>query len=130
MDMNRMMQGAGSMPNSTMANTVAPGNSMTAINAVEVETHTDDNVGGTQTQEVQVKGSKDMLKDAIAEANKKLTFGNNECEFRYHEEINRVSIKVINRQTKEVIREIPSQETIEMLQKLQEMTGLLVDEKR
>lgn len=129
MDMNMMMQGAGSMPSSTTVNTVAPGNSMTAVNAVEVETSTDANVGGAQTQGLPVKGSNDMLKEAIADANKKLTFGNNECEFRYHEEINRVSIKVINRQTKEVIREIPSQETIEMLQKLQEMTGLLVDEK-
>ena len=46
------------------------------------------------------------------------------------EETNRVSIKVINEDTDEVIREIPPEKSLDMLQKMWEMAGILVDEKR
>ena len=52
------------------------------------------------------------------------------CEFSYHEETKRVSIKVIDAETEEVIREIPPEETLEMLSKMWELAGLMVDEKR
>lgn len=86
-------------------------------------------VGGVTSADNQVKGSTEMLRDAVVEANKKLAFGNSDCEFRFDRDVKRVSIKVINRETKEVIREIPSEEAMEMIKKLHEMTGLLVDER-
>lgn len=52
------------------------------------------------------------------------------CEYSYHKEKNRVSIKVINEDTDEVIREIPPEKSLDMLQKMWEMAGILVDEKR
>jgi flagellar protein FlaG len=52
------------------------------------------------------------------------------CEYSYHEKTNRVSIKVINADTDEVIREIPPEKSLDMLQKMWEMAGILVDEKR
>ena len=52
------------------------------------------------------------------------------CEFSYHEETKRVSIKVIDEDTKEVIKEIPPEETLEMIAKMWELAGILVDEKR
>ena len=41
-----------------------------------------------------------------------------------------MSIKVINDDTDEVIREIPPEKSLKMLQKMWEMAGILVDEKR
>ena len=52
------------------------------------------------------------------------------CEFSYHEKTHRVSIKVLDKETNEVIREIPPEKSLEMLQKMWEMAGILVDEKR
>jgi flagellar protein FlaG len=52
------------------------------------------------------------------------------CEFAYHEETKRISIKVIDRETEEVVREIPPDDTLKMLEKMWEMAGLLVDERR
>ena len=52
------------------------------------------------------------------------------CEFSYHEETKRVSIKVIDEDTKEVIREIPPEETLDMVQRVWELAGILVDERR
>ena len=71
------------------------------------------------------------LKDAIDMANNKLKQSQplTRCEFTYHEDVNRVSIKLIDKYTKEVVKEIPPEKKIKMIEKLWEVTGLLVDEK-
>ena len=50
--------------------------------------------------------------------------------FKYHEKINRVSIKIVDTKTDEVIREIPPEETMKMVEKMLEQAGILVDERR
>ena len=52
------------------------------------------------------------------------------CEFAYHKETHMVSITIRDRDTKEVIKEIPPEKSLEMLEKMWEMAGLIVDEKR
>lgn len=70
------------------------------------------------------------IKSAINDANNRLKPTKTRCEFSYHEEVNRVSIKIRDRETNEVVREIPPEESIKVLEKIYEMAGLLVDEKR
>ncbi len=70
------------------------------------------------------------LKSAVNQANSKMKITRTGCEFVYHEETNRVSIKVYDKDTKEVLREIPPEESLEMLEKMWEIAGLLFDEKR
>jgi len=70
------------------------------------------------------------IKNAVEHANKTMRHAKTKCEFSYHEETKRVSIKVIDEETEEVIREIPPEETLEMLSKMWELAGLMVDEKR
>ena len=70
------------------------------------------------------------VKSVLDQANKKMGPAKTKCEFSYHEDTKRVSIKVINQDTEEVIREIPPEETLEMLTKMWELAGILVDEKR
>lgn len=72
--------------------------------------------------------SEATIDDAVRSANRRLD--HTHCEYSYHKETNRVSIKVINDSTKEVIREIPPEKSLDMLQKLWEMAGILVDKKR
>jgi len=50
--------------------------------------------------------------------------------FSYHEETNRVMFKVIDDQTKEVIREVPAEKVLDAVAKLWEVAGIVVDEKR
>lgn len=68
------------------------------------------------------------IKSAINVANNKVH--RTTCEFSYHEATKRVSIKVKDKETDEIIREIPPEEALEMLQKMWEMAGILVDERR
>ena len=70
------------------------------------------------------------MKDAIDKVNEKIVPSKTRCEFSYHEETNRISIKVIDQATEETIREIPAEETLNMLSKIWELAGLLVDERR
>lgn len=72
--------------------------------------------------------SEASIKEATNRANRSME--RTRCEYSYHKETNRVSIKVIDKDTDKVIREIPPEKSLDMLQKMWEMAGILVDEKR
>ena len=55
---------------------------------------------------------------------------NTSCEFGIHDATNRVTIKIVDKDTQEVIREVPPEKTLDMIAKVWELAGLLVDEKR
>ena len=70
------------------------------------------------------------IKNAIELANQKMKVQRTNCEFAYHEETRRVSIKVVDKDTKEIIKEIPPEKTLDMIEKIWELAGILLDEKR
>ena len=80
-----------------------------------------------QTGEQQAKNER--IKKAVEELNKKIN-ANSEAVFGVHEETNRVTIKIVDKTTKEVIKEVPPEKTLDMIAKVWEMAGLMVDEKR
>ncbi len=88
--------------------------------------------------EGQVKGengkqpSEEEVKSAIEQANKRARgyFGHANAEFSYHEATKRISVKIVDQDTNEVIREIPPEETLDMISKMWELAGIIVDEKR
>ena len=69
-----------------------------------------------------------QIKKAIEEINKKAK--SSEAVFGMHEDTNRVTIKIVDKKTKEVIKEFPPEKTLDMIAKVWEMAGLMVDEKR
>lgn len=71
-----------------------------------------------------------QIKSALEQANQKAKMTKTACEFAYDEATRRISITVKDKATDEVIREIPAEETLEMISKIWEFAGLLVDEKR
>lgn len=74
------------------------------------------------------EAEKAKLESIINEVNNKLT--QTRCEYSYHDEINRLSIKVVDKETNKVIKEIPPEESFKAIEKLWEIAGLLLDEKR
>lgn len=87
---------------------------------------------GSQQQQT-MKNSQatpEHLKKMIAEMNKKINNSNEEAVFGVHEETNRIMIKILDKDTKEVIKEFPPEKTLDMIARLWEMAGILVDEKR
>lgn len=74
------------------------------------------------------KASDSSLKKAVEEINRQSS--NTEAIFGYHEGTNRVTIKIMDKDTKEIKKEYPAEKTLDMIQKVWEMAGLMVDEKR
>lgn len=67
------------------------------------------------------------VRRAVEEVNRKAK--NNELIFGVHDATNRVTIKVVDKSTKEVIREFPPEETLDMIAKVWELAGIMVDER-
>ncbi len=76
----------------------------------------------------QNQASNEQIKQAVEKLNKSMT--NSEAVFGIHEKTNRVTIKIIDKETKKVIKELPPEKTLDMIAKVWEMAGILVDEKR
>ena len=74
------------------------------------------------------KASDSSLKNAVEQINR--NSAGMEAVFGYHEGTHRVTIKIVDKDTKEVKREYPAEKTLDMIQKVWEMAGLMVDEKR
>lgn len=83
--------------------------------------------GEGQEQESRVMDN-EALKKRISDLNKQLN--TTECQYGIHEETQRVTLKIVDKETKEVIKELPPEKTLEMIAKVWEIAGLLVDEKR
>lgn len=70
----------------------------------------------------------EKIKKTVEQLNKKMV--HSEAIFGIHEGTNRVMIKIVDRDTKELIKEYPPEQTLDMIAKVWELAGILVDEKR
>lgn len=70
----------------------------------------------------------DLIRKAMRELNKKNS--NVIAEFGIHEGTNRITVKMVDRTSKKVIKELPPEKTLDMIAKVWEYAGLIVDEKR
>lgn len=50
-------------------------------------------------------------------------------EFSIHEETHTIMVKVLNKQTGELIREIPQEKLLDVAASLMELTGIIIDKK-
>jgi len=68
--------------------------------------------------------------DAVDKVNKALLNSNRELKISIHEKTRDIMVKILDSETKEVIREIPPEKVLDMVAKLCEIAGILVDERR
>lgn len=80
---------------------------------------------GGQQQSV----TNEQVRKAVEKLNKNM-MSHSEAVFGIHEATNRVTIKIIDKETKKVIKELPPEKTLDMIAKVWELAGILVDEKR
>ena len=88
----------------------------------ETPIDTRDKNENTQTNQNQT------LKNAVEEMNKQMH--DSEAIFGIHEKTNRVTIKIVDKETKELLKEYPPEQTLDMIAKVWELAGIMVDEKR
>ena len=85
----------------------------------------DGNRDDSQAQQTISENS--QIRKAVDEINKKAH--NSEAVLGIHDATNRVTIKIVDKDTKKVLKEYPPEKTLDMIAKVWEMAGLLVDKK-
>ena len=75
-----------------------------------------------------IEKNNEKVKKAVTELNKNMS--NSVAQFGIHEGTNRITIKIVDKDTKEVIKELPPEKTLDMIAKAWELAGIMVDERR
>ena len=103
---------------------------VTQIQPQDEKNSSDDSTSQQQQTAKNAQATPERLKKMIEEMNKKINNSNSEAVFGIHEDTNRIMIKILDKDTKEVIKEFPPEKTLDMIAKIWEMAGILVDERR
>lgn len=86
-----------------------------------------------KTQE-EIERQNEKVREIAEKLNKELESLDTSIEFKIHESsgigLNKISIKVVEKESEKVVAEIPSEEAIEMAEKMEEITGILFDHRR
>jgi len=93
-------------------------------NFVEIKDHVNQTVGYQPT--IQEK----LIIESIETANRKILGPQKEFEFSIHKQTKQIMVKIIDKNTKEIIREIPPEKVLDAVAHMWEMAGLFMDEKR
>lgn len=113
------------------ASQIAETSDALAAETTEISTKQSDYGGredGDHNKEQADQQKSAQIKKAVEDINRKAN--NSEAIFGIHEKTNRLTIKIVDKDTKEVIKELPPEKTLDMIAKVWEMAGLMVDEKR
>ena len=73
--------------------------------------------------------AEDQLIRTIEKAVKSLQGPQTTLEISIHEKTHDIMVKVLNKETGEIIREVPREKTLDLVAKMMEIAGILVDEK-
>ena len=73
--------------------------------------------------------AKSKVKDVVVKMNEMLDATNNASKFMYHEGLDRYYVSVVDRETEEIVKEIPPKKLLDAFYEMQKMLGMIVDEK-
>ena len=75
------------------------------------------------------KPSKEQVQKSINEMNDTVSALHKELHFEFHEKAERMLVEIRDIRNDEVIKEIPPKEMLDMIGRIKEVVGLLLDEK-
>ncbi|MCG7407984.1 flagellar protein FlaG [Paenibacillus sp. ACRRX] len=70
------------------------------------------------------------LINIVEQSNKSLQGVDTYLKVSVHEKTQRIIVKIVNTNTDEVVKEVPSEKMLDLVQKLCEQLGIFIDEKR
>lgn len=93
-------------------------------------TNSTGNKAGVELQELdQSEETKAKVQEAVSKMNEMLDVNDSTSKFLYHEGLERYYVTVVDRQTEEVVKEIPPKRLLDAFYEMQKMLGMVVDEK-
>ena len=72
---------------------------------------------------------KDKLQQAVNSINEFFEINHSELKFIFHEGLEEYFVQLVNSETEEVVREIPSKKLLDIYYEMQKLIGMMVDEK-
>ena len=72
--------------------------------------------------------SENTIKQAVSDINKRIN-PNTIARYGFHDDTNRVTIKIVDKNSEKVIKEFPAEETLDMIAKVWELAGVFLDER-
>lgn len=99
-----------------------------AVAKAEGKAESNNNNESQNSQEDIYRANNEKIRKAVEQLNKNMP--HSEAVYGFHDDTNRVTIKIVDKDTKEVIKELPPEKTLDMIARVWELAGLLVDEKR
>lgn len=69
------------------------------------------------------------LDNAVEVANKVVSAKNERFEFKIHERTGRMMVKLIDKETDEIVKEIPQEKMLDLVASIWDLVGILVDER-
>ncbi|OPJ60877.1 flagellar protein FlaG [Clostridium oryzae] len=84
-----------------------------------------DNKNGENQQNIKEKD----VKNAVDKLNKFIESSKTHLEYEVQKDFNQIIVKIVDNKTEEIVKEIPPKKVLEMIAKMCELAGVLVDEK-
>ncbi|WP_160032750.1 flagellar protein FlaG [Paenibacillus sp. An7] len=88
-----------------------------------------DQVGSNELQPIDVKGTEEHFIRNIERAMKVLEGPQTTLDISIHEKTHDIMVKVLNKETGELIREIPPEKILDLVAEMMDTAGLLIDKK-
>ena len=73
--------------------------------------------------------TKEELQDLTAKLNKEMAPLNPDIEFQFNDKVDELVVNIMDKQTDRIIRKIPSDEALKIMEKMRELVGALFDDK-
>jgi flagellar protein FlaG len=122
-DYEKQVQTVKPQESTKAASTSAPKDAVQLFEEAEKE-NADESTGTGKEKEP----AKSTIDSAISGMNAKMS--KTRCAYAYDEDTKRITIKVYDDETDELIREVPPEKSLEVLKKIWELAGIIIDEKR
>ena len=81
------------------------------------------------SQESEPEVSKEKLQEAVGAVNDFFENNHSELKFLFHEGLEQYYVQLVNAETEEVVREIPSKKLLDVYYEMQKLVGIIVDQK-
>jgi flagellar protein FlaG len=82
-----------------------------------------------ETQKFGKNYTESDLQKAVDETNRLIFKDDKRFEFKVHERTGRYLVKLVNKETDEVIKEIPPEKILDLIARIWDLVGILVDER-
>lgn len=85
--------------------------------------------GGPTSPDAERQVDRTQVEDALARLSRSADLFNKRLQFRIHEQTDRLIVRVVDKETEEVIREIPPERILDLVASIEAFLGLLFDER-